>query len=130
MKVNSKNKLGIRGFDPVAFFLAETLQGKPEISYIHKDVRYFFKTAENREKFKKNPDLYLPEYGGFCAMSMSEGVQSDPNPKSFKIQNGKLYLFTMMFWGIIDVQRQWNKDPEAKRELADSEWAKMNQLVG
>lgn len=54
---------------------------------------------------------------------MSEGDLVNPNPKSFKIQDGKLYLFTRMFWGIIDIQRQWNKAPEEKRKLADTEWS-------
>jgi len=61
---------------------------------------------------------------------MSEGNLADPNPKSFKVQDGKLYLFTRMYWGIIDVQRQWNKAPHEKQKLADAEWMILLQKEG
>ena len=127
MKVNSKNNLAVKGYDVVAFFSGEVMLGKPTIFHKHNDVNYRFVSVNNKENFVNNPDAYLPEYGGFCAIAMSEGGESDPNPKSYKIQDGNLYLFTRMFWGIIDVKRQWNKDPDVKRQLADKEWKKMNQ---
>ncbi len=127
MKVNSKDKLAVKGFDVVAFFSGEASKGNPSISHESNGVDYYFKSERNRDRFAEDPSSFLPEYGGFCSIAMSEGTEVDPNPKSFKIQDGKLYLFTRMFWGIIDVQRQWNKDPEGKRKLADMEWGKLNK---
>lgn len=127
MKVNSKNNLAVKGYDVVAFFSGEAIIGKATISHKYNDVNYRFVSVNTKEAFVNNPEAYLPEYGGFCAIAMSEGGESDPNPKSFKIQDGNLYLFTRMFWGIIDVKRQWNKDPDGKRKLADMEWRRMNQ---
>ena len=126
MKVNSKNNLAVKGFDVVAFFSGEAKKGTASNSQQHNGVNYQFDSASNAEKFKANPENYLPAYGGYCSIAMSEGKEVDPNPKSFKIQDGQLYLFTRMFWGIIDVKRQWNKDPEGKKKLADKEWTKMN----
>lgn len=68
----------------------------------------------------------MPQYGGYCATAMSEGKEVDPTPQSYRIQDDKLYLFTRMYWGIIDAQRQWNKKPKELRTLADEEWVKMN----
>ena len=127
MKVNSKDNLAVKGYDVVAFFSGEASQGKSSISQNHDGINYHFESVKNREKFVKDPAAFLPEYGGFCAIAMSEGAEADPNPKSFKIQDGNLYLFTRMFWGIVDVQRQWNKDPEGNRKLADVEWNKMTK---
>lgn len=126
MKVNSKDNLAVKGYDVVSFFSNEAIKGKSSILHEHNGISYHFKSINNKNLFVKDPSAYLPEYGGFCAIAMSEGGEADPNPKSYKIQDGKLYLFTRMFFGIIDVQRQWNKDPEGKRKLADLEWAKMN----
>ena len=127
MKVNSKDKLAVKGYDVVSFFSGEATKGKESISFENNGVNYYFESDINKNKFRKEPTAFLPEYGGFCSIAMSEGAEADPNPKSFKIQDGKLYLFTRMFWGIIDAQRQWNKDPEGKRNLADMEWEKLNK---
>lgn len=127
MKLNLKDKVAVKGFDVVGFFRAESLKGKKSISTEYSGATYYFHTEENKKKFLEDPDNYLPQYGGFCAIAMSEGKEADPNPQSFKIQEGKLYLFTRMFWGIIDVQRQWNKDPNGLKILADKEWVNLNK---
>lgn len=127
MKINTKNNLAVKGYDLVEFFSNNAVKGKKSISVNRGQTVYNFSSLTNKEKFEKDPEAYLPQYGGYCAIAMSEGKEADPNPKSFKIQNGKLYLFTRMFWGIIDVQRQWNKDPENKAKLADQEWVKINK---
>ena len=57
---------------------------------------------------------------------MFEGKEANPNPKSWEIREGQLCFFTRMLWSIIEAKRQWVKDPETKRNMADSEWQKMN----
>lgn len=127
MVQNLKDGIAAQGFDTVAFFNNKAVIGKPTISLTHNGGKYFFKNEENKNKFLSEPGKYVPEYGGFCSIAMSEGAQADPNPKSFRIQDGKLYFFTRMFMGIIDAQRQWAKDPNGKRELADAAYGKMNE---
>lgn len=125
MNQNLKDGLAVKGFDVVGFFNGEATKGSSEYSFEFEGATYNFSSAANRDIFKANPQKHLPQYGGYCAIAMSEGTMADPNPKSFKIQDGNLYLFTRMFWGIIDVQRQWNKAPEEKRKLADAEWTSL-----
>lgn len=127
MKVNSENNLAVKGYDVVALFSEKVRKGKSSIAHEHNGISYQFESTDNRDKFINSPSEYLPQYGGFCAIAMSEGKEVDSNPKSFKIQNGKLYLFATMFWGIIDVKRQWNKDPNGKMKLADKEWDRINR---
>ena len=81
----------------------------------------------SKAKFEKNPESYTPQYGGYCAIAMSEGAEANPNPKSWEVRDGKLYFFTRMFFGIIDAKRQWVKKPEELRALADTAWAGMNK---
>jgi 4-alpha-glucanotransferase len=90
------------------------------------NAKYFFSSEENKEKFMASSGSFLPQYGGFCAIAMSEGKEVNPNPKSWEVRDGKLYFFTRMLFGIIDAKRQWVKAPEEKRSLADAAWEKLN----
>ncbi len=85
-----------------------------------------FSSKENSEKFEASPEVFAPQYGGYCAIAMSEDKEVIPNPKSWEVRDGKLYFFTRMLFGIIDAKRQWVKKPEELRASADTAWAKMN----
>lgn len=126
MLQNLKNGIAAQSFDTVAFFEGKAIKGKEQYSSSYNNAKYLFSSNENIEKFEKSPEKYSPQYGGFCSIAMSEGAQVNPNPKSFIIQNDKLYLFTMKLFGIIDAKRQWVKDPIGKQSLADAAWIKMN----
>ena len=109
MRINLENGVAVKVYDVVAFFNAQVKKGKPTISHNHEGATYYFSSEQNKEQFKSNPIMYVPQYGGYCATAMSEGKEVDPTPQSYRIQDDKLYLFTRMYWGIIDAQRQWNK---------------------
>ena len=126
MKQNLKNGVAAQGYDVVSFFNGTPLKGQANHSSNYNDAKYVFATAENQKKFEASPDSYTPEYGGFCAIAMSEDKEVNPNPKSWEVRDGKLYFFTRMLFGIIDAKRQWVKKPEELRSLADTAWAKMN----
>jgi YHS domain-containing protein len=110
----------------VSFFNGNSKKGSETYTSNYNEAKYLFSSLENKETFEKLPESYTPEYGGFCAIAMSEDKQVNPNPKSWEIRDGKLYFFTRMLFGIIDAKRQWVKKPEELRTLADTAWAKMN----
>ena len=126
MKQNLKDGTAAQGYDVVSFFNGSPKKGNAAYTSTYNDAKYLFASLENKEKFEQSPESYTPEYGGFCAIAMSEDKQLDPNPKSWEVRDGKLYFFTRMFFGIIDAKRQWVKKPEELRDLADTAWAKMN----
>jgi YHS domain-containing protein len=126
MKQNLKDGTAAQGYDVVSFFNGSPKKGNAAYTSTYNDAKYLFASLENKEKFEQSPESYTPEYGGFCAIAMSEDKQLDPNPKSWEVRDGKLYFFTRMFFGIIDAKRQWVKKPEELRALADTAWAKMN----
>ena len=126
MLQNLKNGVAAQGYDVVSFFNGTPLKGQASYSANYNDAKYVFASAENQKKFEASPDSYTPEYGGFCAIAMSENKEVNPNPKSWEVRDGKLYFFTRMLFGIIDAKRQWVKKPEELRDLADKAWAKMN----
>ncbi len=87
-------KLGLKGYDPVAYFAdGKARPGVPEFEFAWDGVRYRFASAAHRDLFKANPDKYAPQFGGSCAMNMSNGVRREADPNNWTISDGKLYVF-------------------------------------
>jgi len=62
---NSKSKVAIRGLDAVAFHTEKrAVKGKKEFSYQWKDVKWYFKSAENRDLFAMDPLRFAPQFDG------------------------------------------------------------------
>lgn len=82
------------GYDPVSYFTdGRPLQGSPDFEYYWAGVPWYFASAANRDVFMRNPDVYAPQYGGHCQMSLSRGFLSDGKPEVYAIEGMKLYLF-------------------------------------
>lgn len=127
MKQNLINGIAAQGYDVVSFFDGKPKKGNESITSKYDGGVFQFSSEENKVKFEKDAENYTPQYGGYCAIAMSEGAEANPNPKSWEVRDGKLYFFTRMFFGIIDAKRQWVKKPEELRALADTAWAGMNK---
>lgn len=123
---NLEDGLAIQGFDPVTYFtLNKAVKGNKEVLLVERGVVYYFSNNENRELFKKNPEKYAPEYGGWCAYAMgSKGEKVSIDPGTFKIVNNRLYLFYNHFFN--NTLKDWNKDEVNLRTMADNNWNKLN----
>jgi hypothetical protein len=122
-KINvGPGKLAIKGYDPVAYFVEQRpVKGKPEFEVAWQDAVWLFASAENRDRFRAEPEKYSPRYGGFCALGIAKGAKFDINPEAWSIVEGKLYL--NYDTGIRDEWRQ--KSADFIRE-ADRKWAGVN----
>lgn len=118
----NQDLLAVKGYDLVSYFTQNKPQkGKQELDVSWNGDRYLFVSKENRKAFKKNPDQYLPAYGGWCAYAMVKGKEIDINPKAFYIQEGQLHLFYKTNW--VDTQAKWVKNAEKYKSTADLVWA-------
>ncbi|MFZ6011623.1 MAG: YHS domain-containing (seleno)protein [Bacteroidota bacterium] len=123
---NIKKNIAIEGYDPVSYFDGKPLKGKIDIKFMHKGVTYLFASAANMNKFKSKPDQYEPAYGGWCAYAMGEnGEKVKVDPETFKILDGKLYLF-YNFWGTNTLE-DWNEDEKKLKARGDENWKKIVQ---
>lgn len=122
---NLDDGLAIDGYDPVAYFkINKAVKGKKELAVYHLGVTYYFSSAENKEEFKKNPAKYEPEYGGWCAYAMgAKGEKVSIDPETFKILNGRLYLFYNRYF--TNTLKSWNKDEANLKSKADANWQKI-----
>ncbi|MEO1051285.1 MAG: YHS domain-containing (seleno)protein [Bacteroidota bacterium] len=113
------------GYDVVAYFDNKAVKGSNKFTATHDGVKYRFSDTNNLNKFKQNPEKYVPQYGGYCAYAVatkSEKVSIDP--ETFEIRDGKLYLFYNS-WGT-NTLKYWKKEmPETLRENADKNWEKI-----
>ena len=116
----------LSSYDPTAYFAGKAQKGKKEFTYTQEGVNYRFTNANNLETFKKNPAKYEPQYGGWCAYAMgSIGEKVEVDPETFKIVDGKLYLFYHTFFS--NTLTDWNKDENALKAKADANWRKYSQ---
>lgn len=122
---NLENKVAILGYDAVGYFTqGKAIKGKKEISTSYQGVTYQFSSNGNKETFLKNPSKYEPQYGGWCAYAMgSANKKVEINPETFKIIDGKLYLFYNAYFN--NTLKSWNPDEANLKVKADNNWKKM-----
>jgi len=118
-----KDRLAIKGYDPVAYFDGTATAGKPELTAEYGGAVYRFANDANRQKFVADPPHYAPAYGGWCATAMADGSKVDIDPTSFKVTDGHLYLFYKGVFG--DARKKWVKDEPGNVTKADGEWKKL-----
>lgn len=120
--VNSKKGLAVQGYDVVAYFSGEAVEGNENFQVERAGTVYYFSSAGNKAVFEASPERYLPQYGGYCAYAMAvKGNKVAINPKTFEVRGEKLYLFynkgknnTLDFW--LDQQ------PSELVKQADQHW--------
>ena len=119
---NIENKLAIQGYDPVAYFSGKALKGDKKFAVSHQGVIYYFSSETNKNAFFNNPSKYEPQYGGWCAFAMGDyGKKVSIDPSTFKIVDGKLYLFYNAYFN--NTLISWNKDEKNLKTKADKSWS-------
>jgi|HubBroStandDraft_1064217.scaffolds.fasta_scaffold00438_30 hypothetical protein len=85
--------VALRGYDPVAYFSSgKPTPGIETISASYGGARYLFATKAHKKRFVKNPQKYIPQFGGFCSVGTANGQKVDTDPMTGEVVNGKLYL--------------------------------------
>jgi len=119
---NLEKGLAIQGYDPVAYFVSKkAIKGNKQFAVSAEGVTYYFSTANNKDLFLKDYKKYEPQYGGWCAYAMganNEKVEIDP--ETFKILNGKLYLFYHTWTN--NTLTKWNANEKTLNAAADKNW--------
>lgn len=121
---NLEKGLAVQGYDVVAYFSGKAIKGESSLAVIYQGIRYHFSSTASKEEFKKNPGKYEPQYGGWCAYAMgATGEKVEIDPETFKILNGKLYLFYNKRFN--NTLKTWNKNEQVLKPKADANWLKL-----
>jgi YHS domain-containing protein len=108
----------IHGYDPVAYFKeSKAVMGDRKYSVTWNSAVWYFSNQKNLELFKADPQLYAPQYGGYCAYGLAEGHKAPTDPQAWTIADGKLYLNYSK-----DVQQSWKKDETGYIIKANKLW--------
>ncbi len=119
-----EHNTALQGYDAVSYFAKKPVKGKAEFSFTYQGINYLFASASNLETFKKAPSNYEPQFGGWCAYALgSKGKKVEVDPETFKIIDGKLYLFYNKFFN--NTLTDWNKDESQLKQKADANWQKI-----
>lgn len=124
--LNLDKNIAIQGYDPVAYFTpGKPTKGNKDLVAVAEGVTYFFATISNKDLFLKDYKKYEPQYGGWCAYAMGfSGEKVEIDPSTFKILNGKLYLFYHSWTN--NTLNKWNKEEDNLKNKADKNWANLN----
>ena len=74
--------LAIKGYDPMAYHLrAQPVKGNPHFSYRWMGATWLFATAENRERFRAEPERCAPQYEDTACMPSAKGGRHQSIPR-------------------------------------------------
>ena len=121
-----ENKLANKGYDVVNYFKTNTAdRGSVKYSTTHDGATYYFVNSENLTAFKSNPSKHLPQFEGYCAFAVAKMNKKVPvNPETFRIDDGKLYLFYNDFWEgkPFNTIVPWLNNEAEMQKMADANW--------
>lgn len=123
MVAKGPDNVAIKGYDTVAYFTeGRPVKGKSDFAFTWNDAEWHFASAHHRELFAENPEQYAPQFGGFCANGLSQGIKAVADPTAWTIVDGKLYLKFSK-----DSRDRWRKDKAAKIKQAEANWTKQQE---
>ena len=127
----NKNKIANDGYDVVNYFTTNSAtRGNSEFSTQHQGATYYFVNSENLNSFKEAPSAYLPQFDGYCAFAVAKMNQKAPvDPTTFRIDDGKLYLFYNDFWEgkPFNTIVPWINNESEMEKLAASNWNELKK---
>jgi hypothetical protein len=105
------------GYDVVSYFVAgKAEQGNRNIVARFDHVTYYFSSDEHRKMFEKQPARFVPQFGGWCSMTLAMGRATKPSYDNFLIRDGKLYLFERTL--SVNGRELWLRDPDGNARRA------------
>ncbi len=113
------DRLMLDGHDVVAYFTeGKHRLGTAENRSDHQGVTFLFASRENKVRFDQNPANFIPQYNGYCANGIVYGIPWGGDADSFRVIDGKLYIF-----GGRVSRESFLLDTKTSIALADKYWA-------
>lgn len=123
--INNDN-VANNGYDVVNYFTTHTAErGSIDFMIKHKSAIYYFVNREHLEMFNNAPERYLPQFDGYCSFAVAKMNMKVPvDPKTFRIDDGKLYLFYNDFWEgkPFNTMIPWINDESTLEQMANNNW--------
>ena len=86
-------KVALRGRDVVSFHTNDKpLRGSKKFVADWDNTQWRFSSEENRDLFLKDPKKYVPEFGGYCPVSLARNHAKVGHVGQYTIRDEKLYM--------------------------------------
>ena len=114
-----KNGCMVQGYDCVAMMTMpdSTIKGNSKFESTFEGGKYWFASAENKAKFDAEPAKYVPLYGGFCGIAITEGNLRPIQIWTHTITDGHLVLNHNA-----KARKLWLNKPEKNFQHAQKNW--------
>jgi YHS domain-containing protein len=113
--------LGAGGFDPVSYYEGKAQEGTTKFTATYDKIKYLFVSEKHKHAFEANPMSYLPQFGGWCSMTLAMGRATAPKYDNFIVTDGKLYLFERTL--SVNGRELWLRDPVRNEKVAAKNYA-------
>lgn len=115
------NGKAIRGYDPVAFFNeSKPVKGNDSLNFEWNSATWNFSSEKNLNLFKSNPELYAPQFGGYCAYGTAGNHKAPTQTETWTIINNKLYFNYNQ-----SVKQKWISNQDSLIKQAENHWIKL-----
>lgn len=116
-----KHGVAIDGFDPVAYFEDhQAVKGDPGITMVYKGSTFLFASPAHQAAFARTPERFAPQFGGYCAYGMAEGVKAAIDGTMWEVVEGRLYLNHDT-----QVQAKWKAQRGVLLREAEANWPRV-----
>src|SRR5262245_9880941 len=116
--VDGRTGLAIYGFDPVAYFtLAGATIGREELELPYGGAVWRFRNSGNRSAFAQNPDVYMPQFGGYDPVMLARGTATPGHPHLWVVADNRLFLFHTR-----EARDRFVADPQHAIAAANAQW--------
>ena len=119
---NWRDNIAADGYDVVTFFSGKPQLGKAEFTTRYDGAEWFFFSQANRDLFLTNPELFAPQYGGYCAWAVAKGKLAPGKPEHWFVEDGRLF-----FNYNARIKRRWEKKREKYIQAADEKWPDLKE---
>lgn len=121
------SNIALEGYSPVSYAdLGLAQKGVKAFKSEYEKITYYFTSAEQKATFDKNPEKYLPQYGGFCAFGIYAGAKFRVDPNKFISKDGAYFLYLNNLE--LDAQELWLNENNHKKlvKKANKNWKKLS----
>lgn len=115
----------INGYDAVSYFADNKAEkGTADLTYNWMGAAWQFINKTHLEMFKKNPEEYAPQFGGFSAFGVADSTLIHTDGTVWTVENGKLYLDVNA-----DYMQKFKDDLTKNIEKAEANWQRLSTTV-
>jgi YHS domain-containing protein len=115
------NGVVLHGYDPVAYFTDKVaMKGDAKYKVTYNGGTFYFASDANKTLFEKEPAKYAPQYGGYCAVAVSQGKLEDADPKMFAVYKDQLFVQRNA-----KARQMFLANPDGVHQKADQQWREL-----